>query len=145
MDGNYPSTDPRVRLREFAEVLGKAKAEHLTPELILTALTSLTGLTLEFVHDPNNLGGSVPNETMRFAFLQVGKLVRERGPLLHEWSGTETLTTEQRIICSINTQIMFLTILVTGILARTGIARDLGFTDEEIATYESLVQQGTDE
>jgi len=134
------------RLRELAKMLKSVEAENLSPSVVLAVMNSLISIMLEFVDDPTGVSTSVPNETMRLAFVEIAKRTHGRSGTLRKWLGaTKKKTPQQAIILSISTQVLWLSILMIGMLGRTGIANDLGFTDEELSALESLASERDDE
>lgn len=70
-----------------------------------------------------------PNEQMRESYQELLRLAHDQ-PSAHPAPGKDP-TPEQLLLLSLSHQITCLSVLVFGILARTGIVRDMGFTAED--------------
>jgi hypothetical protein len=99
---------------------------EITPEQLLAALRALTAAVRTFVDYDGGLSSVISDEQMRRSYDELLRVAEEQGALPSDKiePGQEP-TTAQHAMVLLSIQVHSLTILVMGMLTRTGIRHDI--------------------
>jgi hypothetical protein len=127
------SPTARDLLRKIDAMLASIEDRDATIEELHAGLRALTAVVRAFVDDGDGLGRVVSNEQMRDCYYTLIRLAQDNDSTLIMPKRGVDPTPEQQMLGTLSLQMSSLTMLVFGILARTGIVRDIGLTAEEDA------------